>query len=219
MVVDAGRAAHRLRGVFGADGVDAVVAHALAHQRDQVGPEGVPFGRCDVAAGAVEVDAVPEEDLGAVDVAHAGDDLLVHEERGDRRTAAADPAVGGGPVGARAERVGAEAVVDRPFLAVRDQGAGGGAAQIDVRQVAGEAEPDGVRGRWRGGRAEGDLAEEAEVDVDPLGRFGGAEAEEEVLSVGVGGVQRCAVEEGGGVGELALGAGDAEGVPAGKAAA
>ncbi|CAM5455356.1 N-acetyltransferase Eis [Streptomyces griseomycini] len=76
-------------------------------------------------------------------------------------------------------------------------------------------EPQAVRcpSRRRGGRAEGDLAEEAEVDVDPLGVLGGrvAETEEEVLAVGLGGVQGRAVEEGGGVGELALGTGDAEG--------
>src|SRR5690606_19387539 len=121
----------------------------------------------------------PEQDLGPVDVADAGDDLLVHQQGGDGGAAAADAAVGGGRVGVRAERVGAEPVVYRLLLSVGDQGAGGGAAQIDVRAVVGKAEPDGVRGRRRGGRSEGDLAEQAEVDVDPVGV---AEAEEEVLA-------------------------------------
>jgi hypothetical protein len=208
VVVHAGWAAHRLGGVLGADGVDAVVADALAHELGEVGPEGVPLGGRDVPAGAVRVDAVPEEDLGAVDVADARDDLLVHEQGGDRRTAAADAGVGGGRVGVRAEGVGAEAVVYRLLLGAGDQGAGGGAAEVGVRGGAGEAEADGVRGRGRGGVAEGDLAEEAEVDVDPVAV---AEAEEEVFAVGVGAGELRSGEEGGGVGELALGAGDVGG--------
>src|SRR5690606_27794862 len=154
--------------------------------------------------------AVPEEDLGAVDVAHAGDDLLVHQQRGDGRTAAADPAVRGGRVRVGAERVGAEAGVHGLLLGVGDEGAGGGSAQVGVAAVTGEAQAHGVGGRRRGGRSEGDLAEQAEVDVDPVGVPGAgvAEAEEEVFAVGVGGVQGAAVEQGGRVAELALGAGD-----------
>ena len=95
----------------------------------------------EVLARPVRVDAVPEEDLGAVDVADARDDLLVHEQGGDRRTGAGDPAVRGLRVGVLAERVGAEAVVYRLLLAVRDQGAGRGPAQIDVRRAGREAEP------------------------------------------------------------------------------
>src|SRR5690606_4046018 len=186
VVVDARRAAHRLRGVLGAHGVDAVGPYAPPHERGQVGPDRVPLGRGDVPARAVGVDAVPEEDLGAVDVAHAGDDLLVHQQRGDGRTAAADPAVRGGRVRVGAERVGAEAGVHGLLLGVGDEGAGGGSAQVGVAAVTGEAQAHGVGGRRRGGRSEGDLAEQAEVDVDPVGVPGAgvAEAEEEVFAVG-----------------------------------
>ncbi len=58
------------------------------------------------------------------------------------------------------------------------------------------AEADRVRGWGCGGRAEVDLAEEAEVDVDPVGS---AEAEEEVFAVGFGVGEFRAGEEGGGV--------------------
>ena len=44
VVVDARRAAHGLGGVLGANGVDAAGADALAHQGDEVGPDGVPLG-------------------------------------------------------------------------------------------------------------------------------------------------------------------------------
>src|SRR5690606_3102384 len=119
VVVDARRAAHGLGGVLGADGVDAVVPDALAHQDHQVVPDRVPLGAGEVLAGPVGVDAVPEEHLGAVDVADARDGLLVHEERGDGRAAAADPAPGLPGVGVGPERVRAEPVVYRPLLGLR----------------------------------------------------------------------------------------------------
>lgn len=74
VVVDAGRAAHGLGGVLGADGVDAVVAYAFAHERDQVRPDGVPLAPGEVLPRPVRIDAVPEEDFRAVDVADARDD-------------------------------------------------------------------------------------------------------------------------------------------------
>src|SRR5205085_9737739 len=104
-------------GVLGAHGVDAVVADALTHQDDQVRPDRVPFGPGQIAACPVRVDSVPEEDLGAVDVADACDHLLVHEQGGDRGPAAGDAVPGGLGVGAGAKGVRAEAVVYRPLLA------------------------------------------------------------------------------------------------------
>ncbi|BDH53427.1 hypothetical protein MTP02_44380 [Streptomyces albus] len=206
MVVDAGRAAHRLGGVLGADRVDPVVAHAFAHQRGEVVPEGVPGGAREAVAGGVRVDAVPEEDLGPVDVADARDHLLVHEQggHGGARAGYAAPGGVGGVVGA--QRVGAEAVVDGLLVLVGQEGAGGGAAQVRPGVLGGDPEPDGVRGRRRGAGAAGDLAEEAEVDVDPAVA---AEVQEEVFAVRLGPGELGAVEQGGGGGEAALGAGDA----------
>ncbi|CAM5246157.1 hypothetical protein SNARM312S_04505 [Streptomyces narbonensis] len=107
-----------------------------------------------------------------------------------------------------AQRVGAEAVVYRPLLRVGDERAGRGAAEVDVPLGVHEAQSHGVGGRRRRGVAEGHLAEEPEVDVDPLLA---REAQEEVLAVGLGGLQDAPVEQGRRVGELALGAGDAHG--------
>ncbi len=201
MVVLAGRAAHGLGEVLGADGVDPVVPHPFAHQLLQVRPEGVPLGAGEVAARAVRVDAVAEEDLGPVDVADARDDLLVHQQGGDAGAAAGDPLPGALPVLVAAQRVRAQALVYRALLGLGDQGAGGGAAQVGVVLRVDEAQPDGVGGRRGRGGAEAELAEEAEVDVDPAG---GAEAEEEVLAVGVRGGEGASVQEGRAVGELAL---------------
>ena len=45
----------------------------------------------ELAAGTRRVDALPEQHLGPVDVAHARDDRLVHQQRPDGGAAAADP--------------------------------------------------------------------------------------------------------------------------------
>ncbi len=201
MVVHARRAAHRLGQVLGAHGVDAVVPYALAHQRAQVRPDRVPLAAGEVLAGPVGVDTVPEQHLRAVHVAHARDDLLVHEQGGHGDPAAGDPLPGPLAVVAGAQRVGAQPVVYRALLGAGDQRACGGAAQIRVVRVAEDAQPDRVGGRRGRGRTEAELAEQAEVDVDPAGVL---EAEEEVLAVGVRGVQHPAVEQGGAVGELPL---------------
>src|SRR5690606_41800498 len=104
--------------------------------------------------------------------------------------------VAAGRVGGGTARVGAGAGGHVLLLGVGDEGAGGGSAQVGVAAVTGEAQAHGVGGRRRGSRSEGDLAEQAEVDVDPVGVPGAgvAKAEEEVFAVGVGGVQGAAIE-------------------------
>ncbi len=64
----------------------------------------------ELLAGEVGVDAVPEQQLGAVDVADAGEHALVHQQCGDRRPRGADalPRLLG--IGIRAQRIGPEPV-------------------------------------------------------------------------------------------------------------
>ncbi len=69
VTVAARRAAHRLRRVLGADGVDPAGAHALGHQLDEIGPQRRPLAAAQRPARPEGVDPLPEEHLGAVDVA------------------------------------------------------------------------------------------------------------------------------------------------------
>ena len=87
-------------------------------------------------AGAQRVDAVPEEHLGAVDVADAGQHLLVHQQVADRARAARDPPPRQVGVGVAAQRVGPEPAEDLVAPGRADEVAQDRAAQVGVRRPA-----------------------------------------------------------------------------------
>src|SRR3546814_2140094 len=76
--------------------------------------------------------AVPEEDLGAIDVAHSGDHRLVHQQLADRALAPADPLPRPARVGVNTERVRAQRGDDLRTSGATDQVATRGAAQVGV---------------------------------------------------------------------------------------
>src|SRR5215216_4310157 len=121
VVVLPGWTTHRLGRVLVADGVDGARLDPVVHQHDQVFPEGAPLADPEGAAGTQGVHAVPEEHLCAVDVADAGDDLLVEQQVTDRPLAAADPLPRTPGVGVVAQRVRAEAGDDGPAALGGDQ--------------------------------------------------------------------------------------------------
>ena len=63
--------------VLGPDSVDPAGAHAVGHQRDQVVPHLPPAADPQAGAGPERVDAVPEEQLGAIERAKTGQVPLV----------------------------------------------------------------------------------------------------------------------------------------------
>ena len=147
---------------------------------------------------------VPEQHLGAVDVADAGEHGLVHQQRADRRSgcarSAARRAAGSAP--RRSGSGPSRARTARPPAAVSTSQAVG-AAQVGVRR---RRPPAARRSGPRGGGRRAPApkvrtAVEAEVDVQPAVA---AEPEEQVLAVGVGLLEHPAVEQRGAGGEPAL---------------
>ncbi len=194
--------------MLGTDGVDPARVDAVVHQGDQVGPDRVPLRAGEVTPGPVRADAEPEEHLGAVHVADAGQHLLVHQQCGDRRAAAGDPPPGELRVGVRAQRVRPEAGVHGGLLGPGEQLAGGRTAQVRVRVVVLQPEPDQADRRGGPAVGEGEPAVQAEVDVQPGALF---EAEEEVLAGRLGPGQQLTVDQPGAVGEPPLRAGHPDG--------
>src|SRR5699024_3748641 len=117
--------------VFGTDGVDGPGPYPDLHQRDEVVPHGVELRAIEVLARTERVDPVPEEHLGAVDVADAGQDLLVHEQGTDGPGAARDPGPGSLRLGVRVEGVGAQSVAHVADLRLGDRLAPGRSTQVD----------------------------------------------------------------------------------------
>ena len=66
------------------------------------------MGAGEVATGLVGLDAGAEEELGAVDVADAADDVLPHQELADGGLRGGDGVPGAAGSGAGSERVGAD---------------------------------------------------------------------------------------------------------------
>ena len=140
---------------------------------------------------------MPEEHLGAVDVADTGEDLLVHQEVADGARARRDAPPGQVGVGVGSQRVGPEAAEDLGAPGGTDQVADDGAAQVGVRRRARvrrvverdhpqphRADRVGHPGRAAlDPRVDVELADQAEVDVhEALALV----LEEEVLAGGVG---------------------------------
>src|SRR5699024_650750 len=81
VVVLAGSPVHRLRGVFGAHGVDPPGGLTLGHELHEVLPNILAFLRRQVAGPDVRVDAQAEQGFSPIDVSHPGVAGLVHEDR------------------------------------------------------------------------------------------------------------------------------------------
>src|SRR5579875_3315159 len=108
VLVDARVTAHGFGSVLGVHRVDAAVADTERHELDQVVPDQVELRAAHELAGHERIDVVPVERLGAVDVADAGEDLLVHHQHADRTAGPADPDPSDLRVGVRTQRVRAE---------------------------------------------------------------------------------------------------------------
>ena len=139
--VIAGWAPHHLGHVFWTHRVDVSHGHRCAHQLDQVGPHRSPFLGRDAVARCARVAAVPEQHLGAEDVAHPGGDLLVHQQRCDglRRPLDAGKAPVGVGVAAASELGQAEAKRGRPveaLLSAYRVGASAAWRELSVEAVA-----------------------------------------------------------------------------------
>ena len=130
MRVDPARPARRALPVVGQGRDDAARADAGAQQHDEVVPDGVEDRRVVVAARPERVEPLAEQHLGAVDVADARDDRLVHQQGGDRRPAAQHAGHERLDVRAAAQRVRAEPGQDDRALGVGQDLARGRAAQL-----------------------------------------------------------------------------------------
>ncbi len=171
------------------------------HQGDQVVPDGLELAHAQGVAGSQRVHPVTEQDLGAVDVADAGDDRLVQEQVADRSVAALDPRPGPGRVGVGAQRVRTQRRDHLVVPVAADQVALDGATQVGVRRLVLQPQPDLTHRHGHRRRVEVELADQAEVDVDePVA----GELDEQVLAGRVGADQGLAVEQGGVRGEPAL---------------
>jgi hypothetical protein len=179
-----------------------LILHTVAEPADEGRPHRVELLAGDLVRRGLGVEAVHVEDLGPVDVAHAGEHRLVHEGGANGGAAALElgPRVLG--LGVLSQRVGAESRDDRLTDRRVDQRALGRADEVDGGVEAGHAQADGVP-RRRGWRLVAqELAEQPEVYVDEIAF---AEVVEEVLAVGLDAAQHPPVQPGGGIGEPALG--------------
>ena len=70
MVIFAGLAAHGLRGMGFADGVDAAVLDAVVHEIDQVRPDRVKLRTVELVARNEGGEPLAEKGFCAVDIAH-----------------------------------------------------------------------------------------------------------------------------------------------------
>ena len=192
-----------------AHGVDAPLAHAVTHELDQVGPHDDELLATHLTPRAVGVDARPIERLSPVDVAHACEDRLVHEQATDRGSTAvhALPCTLG--VGVLADWVGADALRKRRHLVGREHFARGGPAQVGVGRLAHEPQPHLADRLGRGALGETPLAVQPEVDMKcPVV----IEVDEQVLAECIGLADGRSVKEGRAVGEAPLRAGHLEGL-------
>ena len=97
---------------WSSDGDDAPGRDAERHQPHEVVPDQPPGGPLEQPALGERRQPVPEEHLGAVDVADPGEHRLVHEQLGDGSRGAVDARPGDVGVGVGAQRVGPEPVED-----------------------------------------------------------------------------------------------------------
>src|SRR5699024_7019148 len=145
VVVLAGSPVHRLRGVFGAHGVDPPGGLTLGHELHEVLPNILAFLRRQVAGPDVRVDAQAEQGFSPIDVSHPGVAGLVHEDRANGAAGAGEEIIefrqlrGVLRVNLRvggAQRVGAEFGDRGVHFLVCDETAPLGATQIRLHGVA-----------------------------------------------------------------------------------
>ena len=150
-------------------------------------------------ARAQRVDPVPEQHLGAVDVADAGEHLLVHQQRADRARLRADPAPRPGS-SRRPARSGSGPSRSTTAVALLagHQLAGGRAAQVGVRRraavaaVGDQPQPDLPDGAAAAPVADVELAVEARGARGRAGRP--SKLDEQVLAADSAPTQHGAVE-------------------------
>jgi hypothetical protein len=192
------------------DGVDPAAFDPDAHERHQVGPELLPAGPAEPAAGQRGWQARPEQRFRDEDQPRAGHHRLVEQERRERGRAAGDPRVRPLRIRVGAQRVRAEPRPQRHHLGRGEQLARGGPAQVQPVPVTGEPEthlPDGLR---RLPRAVGELPVQPQVHVQgQLARV----VVQQVLPVRLRGGEDAAGQPGGTLGEAALRAGGVHLVP------
>ena len=126
--------------VLGLGGDDPPGARAVGQQRHEVLPDALDHPAAQVPAGHERVQTRPEQGLGAVDVAHPGDDVLVHEQGADAGAGAPDAVDEALGIGVRAQRIRAQPRQERgPLLGVVDV-AGGRAGEVGEPVGAGDAQ-------------------------------------------------------------------------------
>jgi hypothetical protein len=158
----------RLAQLPGRHGDDHLVVDPVAQPADEGVPHGHPLLVGDGTGGHLGVDAVHEQDLGPVHVAHAGDDGLIHQGEADRRRS--PPDLGPRPLGiaARVQGIGAEAGQDGVDPGRVDQGALRRPDEVGGRGRAGEAHPDRLTGHGCRHGMDEEAAEQPEVHVDDV---------------------------------------------------
>lgn len=137
------------------------------------------------------MDAVYEENLGAVDVPDAGDDALIEKRVGDRRVARAQALEDTLGVGLRGERIGPQTGEDCGAFLFRDDLAGGRTDQIPGDVGSRETHPDGRARCRRGSYVSIEVAEHSKMDVDDRPA---APVVEEVLAARLGALEDAPIE-------------------------
>ncbi len=193
--------------VGGARGDDAAVLDAVLHEGAGVFPECSQLGGGDLVSFGEGADAGAVEKFGAVNVADAADDRLVHEQSGDGRAAAGDAADEGCGIGVGAQGVGSDAGQELFAGSVGEDIAGGGAAQFQPVGGVGNADAQCAFGFGIGHFAVTKFAVEAEVNVQ-LAVF--AEVVEEVLAEAFDGAEFMFVDQLSALRKAAVGCVDAD---------
>ena len=146
---------------------------------------------------------MPEQNLGAVDVPHPGQDALVHQQTCDRGATPADPSVGSITSGLGLQGIRAESSQDRVDLGWVEHLARGRPSQVGPVLVDDPPHPQCTA--WLGGITEPCRVppEQSEVYVHEAV----AEGREEVLAMGGHSVQDLTIDQSGAGREGSLGAG------------
>jgi len=180
--------------VLGRHRDDLAATQTDLHQVHQIGPHPVELCLTDCPAGPVGINAVAEQQLAAVDVANAGDDALVHQQRPDGSARLRDSAPRPRRVGVAPQWVGAQPGQDVTHLGFVDDLAHRGAAQVGAVVGANHPHPHladrfGQRLATRGNAPFPEGTVETEVHVHDRPASSRLVVVEQVLAPGVGAQQ------------------------------
>jgi len=143
--IDAFGTSHRLGGVLGTHGVDASAGDRIGHQSDQIGPDRIEDWTRQQVARQLRVDAVPVQHLGTEDVAHPGEDRLIHQGGSDRTPGGLQLPPRPLRVGVGTQRVRPGRVNDLSTLRRIDQPAPLRATQVGGAATGSDSQPKGLR--------------------------------------------------------------------------